>query len=43
MLVLEMAFVGQCEVFVCLDFIRFPPLTGKLIGLQMGYQFFKKC
>ena len=42
MLVLEMAFVGQCEVFVCLDFIHFSPLAAKLIGPQKGYQFFKK-
>ena len=23
--VLEMIFVGQCEVFVCLEFVHFPP------------------
>ena len=34
MLVLEIVFVGQCEVFVCLDFVEifFPPLSTKLIG-----------
>ena len=42
MLFLEIVFVGQCEVFVCLDFIHFSPLTAKLVGPQTGYQFFKK-
>ena len=27
--VLEMVFVGQCEVFVCLDFVKIFPLRGK--------------
>ena len=43
--VLEIVFVGQCEVFVCLDFVNFfffPPLAAKLIGMQTGCQFFKK-
>ena len=29
---LEIIFVGQCEVFVCLDFGNFFPLATKLIG-----------
>ena len=39
MSVLEIVFVGQCEVFVCLDFVLtfFSPLAGS----QMGRQFFK--
>ena len=43
--VLEIAFVGQCEVFVCLDFVHFSffPLAAKLIGPQTGCQFFQKC
>ena len=33
MSVLEIVFVGQCEVFVCLDFvIFFFPLAAKLVG-----------
>ena len=28
-MVLEIVFVGQCEVFVCLDFIHFFPLGCK--------------
>ena len=34
MTVLELVFVGQCEVFVCLDFVHFffPPLATKLIS-----------
>ena len=40
--VLEIVFVGQCEVFVCLDFaLTFFPLAVKLIGPRMGRQFFK--
>ena len=32
--VLEIVFVGQCEVFVCLDFVEiFLPVAAKLIGL----------
>ena len=44
-LVLEIVFVGQCEVFVCLVLVHFFffPLAAKLIGLQTGRQFFKKC
>ena len=43
MLVLEIVFVGQCEVCVCLDFAYFFfPLAAKLIGPQTGRQFFKK-
>ena len=39
---LEIVFVGQCEVFVCLDFVlTFFPLATKLIGPRMGRQFFK--
>ena len=41
--VLEIVFVRQCEVFVCLDFVLFFLLAAKLIGLRMGCQFFKKC
>ena len=42
MSVLETAFVGQCEVFVCHDFVlTFFPLATKLIGPRMGRQFFK--
>ena len=44
MSVLEIVFVGQCEVFVCLDIVLtffFSPLATKLIGPQMGRQFFK--
>ena len=42
---LEIVFVGQCEVFVCLDFVLtfFFPLAAKLTGPRMGCQFFKKC
>ena len=41
--VLEIVFVGQYEVFVCLDFVLtfFFPLTAKLIGPRMGLQFLK--
>ena len=40
--VLEIVFVGQCEVFVCLGFVlTFFPLAAKLIGPRMGRQFFK--
>ena len=43
---LEIVFVGQCEVFVCLDFVNFFfyffPLAAKLIGPRTGCQFFKK-
>ena len=43
MSVLEIVFVGQCEVFVCLDFVLifFSPLAAKLIGPRMRRQFFK--
>ena len=39
----EIVFVRQREVFVCLDFVLtfFSPLAAKLIGPQMGRQFFK--
>ena len=42
--VLEIVFVGQCEVFVCLDFVHFFffPLTMKLIGLRTGVNSLKK-
>ena len=42
---LEIVFVGQREVFVCLDFCHFFffPLAMKVIGLQTGCHFFKKC
>ena len=34
MSVLEIVFVGQCEMFVCLDFVEiFFPLATKLMGL----------
>ena len=38
----EIVFVGQCEVFVCLDFVQFFffSLAVKLIGTQTGCQFF---
>ena len=40
--VLEIVFVGQREVFVCLAFVlTFFPLAKKLIGPRMGRQFFK--
>ena len=46
MTVLEIVFVGQCEVFVCLDFVHFfflpPPLAVKLIDPRTKCQFFKK-
>ena len=34
MTILEIVFVGQCEVFVCLDFVYlfFFPWAAKLIG-----------
>ena len=45
-LILEVVFVGQCEVFICLGlldyFSLFFPLAEMLIGLQMGCEFFKK-
>ena len=43
MSVLEIVFVGQCEVSVCLDFVLtfFFSLAAKLIGPRMGRQFFK--
>ena len=42
MLVLEIILVGQCDVFVCLDFVHFFfPLAVKLIGLRTGCQFLK--
>ena len=31
-MVLEVVFVGQCEVFVCLDLVHFFLLAAKLIG-----------
>ena len=33
MSVLEIAFVGQCEVFVCLDFVHIFSLATKVMGL----------
>ena len=45
MLVLGIVVVGQCEVFVCLDFAEiffFPPSAVKLVGPRTGCQFFKK-
>ena len=42
MSVLEIVFVGQCEVFVFLDFVlTFFSLAAKLIGPRMGRQFFR--
>ena len=39
---LERAFVGLCEVFVCLRFLAFSfSLTAKLIGAFSGHEFFK--
>ena len=40
--VLEIVFVGQCEIFFCLDFVHFFPLAAKLIVPRTGCQFFKK-
>ena len=40
--VLELVFVGQCEVFVCLDFVLFSSFFS-LLGLRTESQFFKKC
>ena len=42
MSVLEIDFVGQCEVFVLILLAFFPPLAVKLIGPRTGCQFFKK-
>ena len=45
MSVLEIVFVGECEVFVGLDFplsFFFLPLAAKLIGPRTGCQFLKK-
>ena len=46
MSVLEIVFVGQCEVFVCLDFVGlflvFLPLAAKLIGPRTGVYILKK-
>ena len=40
---LEIVFVGQCDVFVCLDFIEiFFPLAVKLIVPRTGCHSFKK-
>ena len=43
-LVSEIVYVGQCEVFLCFDFVYPPPppnpLAAKLIGPWMGCQFF---
>ena len=42
---MEIVFVGECEVFVCLCFccllFFFSPLAAKLIGPKTGRQFFK--
>ena len=43
---MEIVFVGECEVFVCLCFVVcffffFSPLAAKLIGPKTGRQFFK--
>ena len=45
MSLLEIDFVGQCEVFVCLHFVLtfFFPLAAKLIGPRMGSKFFKNA
>ena len=42
MTVLEIVFVGQCEVFVLILYI-FSLLAAKLIDLRTGCKFFKKC
>ena len=42
MSVLEIVFVGQCEVFVFVLYISFFPLAAKLLGPRTGCQFFKK-
>ena len=39
MSVLEIVFVGQCEVFVRLDFVNFFPLAAKLIGQRTAVSF----
>ena len=41
-MVLEVVFVGQCEVFVSLDFVEIflPPLAAKLISPRMERPFF---
>ena len=46
--VLEIIFVGQCEMFVYLDFVWIPPpppphRAAKLIGPRTGCQFFENC
>ena len=44
---MEIVFVGECEVFVCICFVVciffffFFPLAAKLIGPKTGRQFFK--
>ena len=42
---MEIVFVGECEVFVCMCFVVsfyfFFPLAAKLIGPKTGRQFFK--
>ena len=41
--ILEIVFVGQCEVFVCLDFVQFfSPLTAKLWVRELGVNSLKK-
>ena len=42
-MVMEIVFVHQCEVLVCLDFVQFfSPLAAKLIRPRTGCRFFKK-
>ena len=45
MSVLEVVFVGQSEVCVCLDFVEFFLFFSatKLIGPRSGYHLFKNC
>ena len=45
MSVLEIVFVGQSEVFGCLDFVEFVLFfsAAKLIGPRSGYHLFKNC
>ena len=40
---MEIVFVGECEVFVCLFFVVsfFFPLAAKFIGPKTGRQFFR--
>ena len=44
MSVLEIVFVGQCEVFVCFEFVDFFPLGREAYrSVNGGVSSFKKC